>query len=95
VSGILVNFQTVSQASSDVRTTANNIKSQLDDLEAAVKRVANTWEGAAQEGYQNKQRQWDQTAEHLHQVLMKISTALQNSADNYQSTEKANANVWG
>ena len=95
MSGILVNFQTVSQASSDVRTTANNIKSQLDDLEAAVKRVANTWEGAAQEGYQNKQRQWDQTAEHLHQVLMKISTALQNSADNYQSTEKANANVWG
>ncbi|MDT0378822.1 WXG100 family type VII secretion target [Streptomyces sp. RKND-216] len=95
MSGILVNFQTVSQASSDVRTTANNIKSQLDDLEAAVKRVANTWEGSAQEGYQNKQRQWDQTADHLHQVLMKISTALQNSADNYQSTEKANANVWG
>lgn len=95
MSGILVNFQTVSQASSDVRTTANNIKSQLDDLEAAVKRVASTWEGSAQEGYQNKQRQWDQTADHLHQVLMKISTALQNSADNYQSTEKANANVWG
>jgi 6 kDa early secretory antigenic target len=95
VSGILVNFQTVSTASSDVRTTANNIKSQLDDLEASVKRVANTWEGAAQEGYQQKQRQWDQTAEHLHQVLMKISTALQNSADNYQATEKANANVWG
>ncbi len=95
MSGILVNFQTVSQASSDVRTTANSIKSQLDDLEAAVKRVANTWEGSAQEGYQTKQRQWDQTADHLHQVLMKISTALQNSADNYQSTEKANANVWG
>lgn len=95
MSGILVNFQTVSQASADVRTTANNIKSQLDDLEAAVKRVANTWEGSAQEGYQAKQRQWDQTAEHLHQVLMKISNALQSSADNYQSTEKANANVWG
>ncbi|EST23153.1 hypothetical protein N566_25915 [Streptomycetaceae bacterium MP113-05] len=95
MSGILVNFQTVSTASSDVRTTANNIKSQLDDLEASVKRVANTWEGSAQEGYQAKQRQWDQTADHLHQVLMKISNALQNSADNYQSTEKANANVWG
>lgn len=95
MSGILVNFQTVSQASQDVRTTANSIKSQLDDLEAAVKRVAATWEGSAQEGYQAKQRQWDQTAEHLHQVLMKISTALQNSADNYQSTEQANANVWG
>ena len=95
MSGLLVNFQTVTQASQDVRSTAGRIKSQLDDLEAMVKRVANTWEGAAQEGYQNKQRQWDQTADHLHQVLLKISTALQNSADNYQSTEKSNANVWG
>jgi len=95
VSGILVNFQTVTQASQDVKSTAGRIKSQLDDLESMVKRVANTWEGSAQEGYQAKQRQWDQTAGHLHQVLMKISTALQNSADNYQSTEKSNANVWG
>ena len=55
MSGILVNFQTVSQASSDVSSTANRIKSQLDDLEAMVKRVANTWEGSAQEGYQQKQ----------------------------------------
>jgi early secretory antigenic target protein ESAT-6 len=94
-SGILVNFQTVSQASSDVASTANRIKSQLDDLEAMVKRVANTWEGAAQEGYQQKQAQWDQTADHLHQVLLKISSALQNSADNYQATEKSNANIWG
>lgn len=95
MSGILVNFATVSQASSDVKATAGRIKSQLDELEAAVKRVANTWEGAAQEGYQQKQRQWDQTAQNLHETLMKIANALQNSADNYQSTEKANANVWG
>lgn len=95
MSGILVNFATVTQASTDVKSTAGRIKSQLDDLESMVKRVASTWEGSAQEGYQAKQRQWDQTADHLHQVLMKISTALQNSADNYQSTEKSNANVWG
>lgn len=95
MSGILVNFSTVTQASQDVKATAGRIKQQLDDLEAMVKRVASTWEGAAQEGYQAKQRQWDQTAKHLHEVLMKISTALQNSADNYQSTEKSNANVWG
>jgi early secretory antigenic target protein ESAT-6 len=48
---ILVNYATITNASTDVRTTAGRIKSQLDDLEAAVKRVANTWEGEAQEGY--------------------------------------------
>jgi membrane-anchored mycosin MYCP len=95
MSGILVNFATVSQASSDVKATAGRIKSQLDELESMVKRVANTWEGAAQEGYQQKQRQWDQTADNLHQVLLKIATALQNSADNYQSTEKPTPTVGG
>ena len=35
---ILVNFATISQASSDVRGTANNIRQQLDDLEAASSR---------------------------------------------------------
>lgn len=40
---ILVNFATISQASSDVRGTANNIRQQLDDLEAGVKKIAASW----------------------------------------------------
>ncbi|WP_210592854.1 WXG100 family type VII secretion target [Streptomyces sp. GESEQ-35] len=92
---ILVNYATITNASTDVKATAGRIKQQLDDLEAAVKRVANSWEGEAQEGYQRKQREWDQTAADLHATLLKISTALQSAADNYQATEKSNANTWG
>jgi early secretory antigenic target protein ESAT-6 len=92
---ILVNYATITNASTDVRNTAGRIKQQLDDLETAVKRVATTWEGEAQEGYQRKQRDWDKTAADLHATLMKIATALQNSAENYQATEKSNANTWG
>ncbi|ALV32968.1 WXG100 family type VII secretion target [Streptomyces sp. NPDC101209] len=92
---ILVNYATITNASTDVRTTAGRIKQQLEDLEASVKRVAATWEGEAQEGYQRKQREWDQTAQDLHSTLLKIATALQNAADNYQATEKSNAATWG
>ncbi|MER5452211.1 WXG100 family type VII secretion target [Streptomyces sp. NPDC002766] len=92
---ILVNYATITNASTDVRTTAGRIKQQLEDLEASVKRVAATWEGEAQEGYQRKQREWDQTAQDLHSTLLKIATALQNAADNYQATEKSNASTWG
>ncbi|MDG4856947.1 WXG100 family type VII secretion target [Streptomyces sp. T-3] len=92
---ILVNYATITNASQDVRSTAGKIKSQLDDIESAVKAVAATWEGEAQEGYQRKQKEWDTTAADLHQTLLKIATALQNSADAYRSTEKANANTWG
>ncbi|GHH16613.1 WXG100 family type VII secretion target [Streptomyces lanatus] len=92
---ILVNYATITNASTDVKSTAGRIKQQLDDLEAAVKRVAQSWEGEAQEGYQRKQAEWDKTAADLHATLLKISTALQNAAENYQATEKSNSTTWG
>jgi 6 kDa early secretory antigenic target len=96
VSGqILVNFQTISQAASDVRATANNIRSQLDELEAGVKKIAQSWEGSAQESYRAKQAEWDQRAASLHQTLQQIARALDTAAQNYQSTESKNASIWG
>jgi 6 kDa early secretory antigenic target len=92
---ILVNFQTISQASSDVRTTANNIRQQLDDLESGVKQIAQSWTGSAQEGYQAKQAEWDKRAQSLHQTLEAIAKALDNAAQNYQSTESQNSRIWG
>ncbi|MFG2142476.1 WXG100 family type VII secretion target [Streptomyces sp. NPDC048650] len=92
---ILVNFATIQQASQDVRGTANNIRQQLDDLEAGVKKIAASWEGAAQEGYQARQREWDQRAASLHSTLEAIAKALDQAAQNYQSTEHKNAGIWG
>lgn len=92
---ILVNFQTISQAANDVRTTAGNIRSQLDELESGVKKIAQSWEGAAQEGYRQKQAEWDQRAASLHSTLQAIAKALDTAAQNYQATESQNASMWG
>jgi early secretory antigenic target protein ESAT-6 len=91
---ILVNFQTISQASQDVRSTANNIRRQLDDLEAGVKRIAASWEGQAQESYRAKQAEWDQRANSMQQTLEAIAKALDSAAQNYQATESKNAAIW-
>ncbi|WP_042435818.1 WXG100 family type VII secretion target [Streptacidiphilus anmyonensis] len=92
---IMVNFGTVSQAASDVRQTASNVQSQLDDLRAGVQRIAASWEGKAQEGYQARQREWDSAAADLHSVLVQIAGALDSAAQNYQATENRNAGLWG
>jgi len=91
---ILVNFSTISNAAQEVRATAGRIESQLADLKAGVQRIAQSWEGAAQEGYQARQAQWDSSAADLHTVLTQISSALDNAAQNYQSTENKNASIW-
>jgi early secretory antigenic target protein ESAT-6 len=92
---ILVNFATIQQASSDVRATASNIRQQLDDLESGVKRIAQSWEGSAQEGYRQKQAEWDKRAASLHATLEAIAKALDQAAQNYQATEQKNAGIWG
>ncbi|MBC3844157.1 WXG100 family type VII secretion target [Streptacidiphilus sp. 4-A2] len=92
---IKVTFHSISDAASDVRTTAANVQAQLDELKAGVARVAQSWEGVAQQKYQARQAEWDSTAANLHEVLLQIAGALQNASDNYQATENKNAGIWG
>ena len=92
---IKVTFQSVSDAASQVRSTAGTVQSQLDDLRASVAQVAQSWDGTARENYQAKQAEWDATAANLHGVLLQIASALQSAAENYQATENKNASIWG
>ncbi|CAN3983045.1 WXG100 family type VII secretion target [Kitasatospora purpeofusca] len=91
---ILVNFETIKNASSEVRRTAGTIKAQLEELKAGVTKISGSWEGAAQQGYQAHQAKWDQRAEHLQQVLESIAKSLDSAASSYQNTENRNATLW-
>ncbi|TQF05351.1 WXG100 family type VII secretion target [Kitasatospora acidiphila] len=91
---IKVTFETISNAGQTVRTTAGTIDQQLSDLKAAVARVANSWTGAAKEGYDQRQAIWDQKASDLHSTLLQIATALDKAHESYTSTESANTSMW-
>ncbi|MFB6892590.1 WXG100 family type VII secretion target [Kitasatospora sp. NPDC056327] len=91
---ILVNFETIKNASSEVRRTAQTVKHQLDELRSGVTKIAGSWEGAAQQGYQAHQTKWDDRANHLQQVLEQIAKSLDNAAESYRSTENRNATLW-
>ncbi|KWW98123.1 WXG100 family type VII secretion target [Carbonactinospora thermoautotrophica] len=92
---IKVSFSTLEGGAQSCRSTAGQIRQQLDDLRAEVQRLAGEWEGEAQAAYQAKQQQWDQAAGDLQQVLERIATALSEAAQQYQATEQANAAIWG
>ncbi|AUG77278.1 hypothetical protein CFP65_2446 [Kitasatospora sp. MMS16-BH015] len=94
-SHILVSFSTIQNAAGEVRQTASRIQQQLDELKAGVTRIAASWEGAAQEGYQARQAQWDAKAADLQQALGQIASSLDNAAQSYQATEQKNAGLWG
>ncbi|MFE7562048.1 WXG100 family type VII secretion target [Kitasatospora sp. NPDC057500] len=91
---ILVNFETIKNASSEVRRTAKTIQQQLEELKSGVTKIAASWEGAAQQGYQGHQAKWDQRAAHLQQVLEQIAKSLDSAAESYRNTENRNATLW-
>ncbi|WP_329495026.1 WXG100 family type VII secretion target [Kitasatospora herbaricolor] len=91
---ILVNFATISGAGAEVRATAARIQSQLDELKAGVTKIAASWEGVAQQGYQAHQKKWDDKAADLQQVLSQIGSSLDQAASSYQETEQKNSTIW-
>ncbi len=91
---ILVTFEANGAAQSDTAATYAAINTQLADLEAYLKPLVASWDGAARDAYQSYQLQWNQALTELNGVLNQISAALGTAHDNYQQAETANAGMW-
>ena len=94
MSEILVTFSAIQAAQSDVSTTSTNINSELSDLKAFLAPMVATWSGTAAENYQAKQRQWDEAATELNNILAQIGRALGSAGDDFATAESSNANIW-
>ncbi|MEU6387511.1 WXG100 family type VII secretion target [Streptomyces bauhiniae] len=86
-----VNYDTVTQAASDVRNTAKNLSEQLETLMRRVKAVAETWEGEAKTAYADIQRDSNEQMEQMTQKLARIAKLLDDSVVGYQDTDQGNA----
>ncbi|MFF2144680.1 WXG100 family type VII secretion target [Kitasatospora sp. NPDC058190] len=91
---ILVNFQTLHQASQEVQSSANKIEHMLSELRKEVTKIAQSWQGQAQQGYNAQQAKWDSAAQELKETCAKIAGSLESAAISYQQTEKQNAGLW-
>ncbi|MET8628159.1 WXG100 family type VII secretion target [Kitasatospora sp. NPDC004669] len=91
---ILVNFQTVHNAAEEVKASTARIEALLNDLKKDVTRISQSWQGAAQEGYNAQQAKWDNAASNLHDTCGKIAGSLENAAQSYKATEDQNSKMW-
>ncbi|WP_296193853.1 WXG100 family type VII secretion target [uncultured Microbacterium sp.] len=74
-----------------IRTGANGIKSQLEQLESEVGKLRSSWNGEAQVAYDDAQRKWTQSLTELNSLLEQISSKTQEMAQGYVSTDKSAA----
>jgi WXG100 family type VII secretion target len=85
---LLVNFGALAQGSTDISSAISKMQGSLDECEQAAAPLVHTWVGSAQEAYQVRQTQWRKAAADLTQILQNIKGALDNSLQDYTSTEK-------
>lgn len=86
---LLVNFPALQQASADISKAISTLDAQLGDLQQAAAPLVSTWEGEAQASYAERQRRWTQASTDLKGILQQIKGALDESAQDYLSTEKS------
>jgi early secretory antigenic target protein ESAT-6 len=85
---LLVNFGALQQASADIQKALNTLQAQLSQLERDAGPLVATWSGAAQAAYSERQRKWTAASEDLANILRNIKIAVDESAADYQDTER-------
>ncbi|MEV7683544.1 WXG100 family type VII secretion target [Streptomyces sp. NPDC088341] len=86
-----VNYDTVTTAASDVRTTASQLSQGLEDLMTRVKAVAENWDGEAKIAYRESQDRLARDMAGMNQDLGQIARLLDESVIGYQDTDRGNA----
>ncbi|MCW2597156.1 MAG: family type secretion target [Jatrophihabitans sp.] len=91
---IQVNFQALQAGQDGVRQTYNRLQATLEELEADLKPMIESWTGSAQESYLACKRQWDDGARSLAAVLESVSRAVGTANENYRATHNATMQIW-
>jgi WXG100 family type VII secretion target len=89
---LLVNFGALQQASMDIKRALSELQSQLGQLERDAGKLVDSWDGQAQLAYRERQRKWQTAAGELSEILRSIQNAVDESAADYQDTERKATN---
>lgn len=91
---IHINFESLQAGKAGIDNTFKRLLATLDDLEAGLQPMLDSWSGAAQEAYLTCKKQWDQGAADLAAVLNAVSRAVGTANENYEATHQATIQIW-
>ena len=88
---IKVSFSAIQQLETDVQNESNKIQTSLDTLDSEVKKLYGSWDGQAQQAYQDSKAKWDQKMADMHSILQELHGKVGEDGIQYQNTEARNA----
>ncbi|KIF02705.1 hypothetical protein PL81_28440 [Streptomyces sp. RSD-27] len=82
-----VRYESVQQMADRIRVVSRNILKDLDDMEAAVKVVTDTWDGEAHREYVALQRKYHARADHMQKQLEAVARLIERGKGDYRATD--------
>lgn len=82
-----VRYESVQQMADRIRVVSRNILKDLDEMEAAVKVVTDTWDGEAHREYVALQRKYHARADHMQKRLEAVARLIERGKGDYRATD--------
>lgn len=84
-----LDYEQAKSLAQNIKTSANKIKSLLDDSDSVVKKVQSNWQGSSADYAQADWDKWKKDFEEYYNVLMQNVTNIQNAATSFAENEAA------
>jgi len=95
VDEVHVRFEALSSGAAGIMGTHRALQSTLDNLEAELGPMVNSWTGDAKEAYFLQKQKWDEASQAMATILQRMGQAVEQAHGNYTAAETANRNIWG
>ncbi|MEU5718397.1 WXG100 family type VII secretion target [Streptomyces sp. NPDC020403] len=82
-----VKYESVQEMANRIRVVSRNIIKDLEEMDAALKVVTDTWDGDAHAGYVVLQGKYKGKADHMKDRLEQTAKIIENGKDSYRSTD--------
>ncbi|MDX2733131.1 MULTISPECIES: WXG100 family type VII secretion target [Streptomyces] len=82
-----VRYESVQEMANRIRVVSQNIIKDLQEMDAALKVVTDTWDGEAHGEYVHLQSKYKGKAEHMKTRLEHVAKIIESGKDSYRSTD--------
>lgn len=90
-----VQFESLSGGAAGILASHRALQSTLENLEAELAPMVNSWTGDAQQAYFQQKRKWEEASQAMAGILQQMGQAVEQAHSNYSAAENSNRNIWG
>jgi 6 kDa early secretory antigenic target len=94
VDEVHVKFESLNSGAAGILSTYRALQGTLENLEAELGPMVNSWTGDAREAYFQQKRKWEEASQAMSGILQQMGQAVEQAHANYSGAETANRNIW-